>query len=73
MIDAYIKNVLLCLAVEHGLYNKVSVFWVVPMTFFFFFFVENPDPKVKFISQKIKDYKALQVTRGAISSGQDSI
>ena len=70
MIDAYIKNVLLCLAVEHGLYNKVSVFWVVPMRFFF---VENPDPKVKFISQKIKDYKALQVTRGAISSGQDSI
>ena len=73
MIDAYIKNVLLCLAVEHGLYNKVSVFWVVPMRFFFFFFVENPDPKVKFISQKIKDYKASRVTRGAISLGQDSI
>ena len=39
LIDAYIKNVWLCLVVEHGLYNKVSVFRVVPMRFFFFFFL----------------------------------
>ena len=71
MMNAYIKNVQLCLMVEHGLYNKVSVFRVVPMRLFSFF--ENLGTKVKFISQKIKDYKASRVTRGDISLGQDSI
>ena len=38
----------------------------------FFFFVENPDPRVKFI-EKEKDYKKSRYTRGAMSSGVDSI
>ena len=38
----------------------------------FFFFVENPDPRVKFI-EKEKDYKKSWYTRGAMSSGVDSI